>query len=406
MPAPAATTGTIALSQHIHIEQLCPLCIILPIVTGLPHVVTGPVTSGSQDVFINSKPAARVKDQGVAVPCCNKNTYMIQQGSPTVFINGKPAARVGDMTQHCQIYPGTLIANGSLNVFIGESSSAGMGMGDSAQMQNSEQGGPGGPAPAPAPVDDPPPPPEAPSDPVPASWRLQHADGRPARGFVSRFEAPGRGAPSEIAPDGGGGSQQDGFTPGTGYTVTFVGQKRVKVRFKGADGRPAAGMRVLVARAFGDEQRLVTDGGGGIEVKGLLEEEPVSLSILSGAAEARVRFQGEDGAAVVGLQALLRTDRGDVHAVTTGGDGRLQVGALLPGEGFQLEALTLPRAPARGRFVDEQGIPVAGVQAILYTDSGARIHVVSDAAGRFQTEDLRPREGYRIEVVSLGRMQE
>jgi len=66
-----------------------------------PHRVSGPVTSGSPNVFVNGKPAARVGDVGVHCACCGQNTYKIVTGDPQVLINGRAAARMGSKTEHC-----------------------------------------------------------------------------------------------------------------------------------------------------------------------------------------------------------------------------------------------------------------------------------------------------------------
>lgn len=66
-----------------------------------PHIVKGPITSGSPNVFIDGVPAARVGDTGKHALCCGPNTYVIQTGDPNVLIDGKPAARLGDQTKHC-----------------------------------------------------------------------------------------------------------------------------------------------------------------------------------------------------------------------------------------------------------------------------------------------------------------
>ena len=71
-----------------------------------------PVTSGSDDVMINGKPAARMGDS--LAPHC-KHGRSIGEGSSTVSINGKPAARVGDA-----IVCGGKLSTGSDNVTIGD----------------------------------------------------------------------------------------------------------------------------------------------------------------------------------------------------------------------------------------------------------------------------------------------
>jgi uncharacterized Zn-binding protein involved in type VI secretion len=84
---------------------------------GCPHDVTGPAIMGSPDVTVNDKPAVRVGDLGIHMPCCGPNQWTAAMGSMTVLINGKGAHRMGDMTTHCGGV-GQLI-EGSPNVDIG-----------------------------------------------------------------------------------------------------------------------------------------------------------------------------------------------------------------------------------------------------------------------------------------------
>jgi uncharacterized Zn-binding protein involved in type VI secretion len=80
--------------------------------TGWPMVVPvdGWFTSGSPDVYVNSRPAVRVGDGGIHVACCGPNTFTAISGSPTVFINSLPAVRERDATLHCGLSPGTVNA--------------------------------------------------------------------------------------------------------------------------------------------------------------------------------------------------------------------------------------------------------------------------------------------------------
>lgn len=78
------------------------------------------IISGSPDVFINGKPAARAGDSADTHACpCNGKPHgehprTIAEGAPTVFINSLPAARVGNSAD-C----GGVILTGSDHVFIG-----------------------------------------------------------------------------------------------------------------------------------------------------------------------------------------------------------------------------------------------------------------------------------------------
>lgn len=44
----------------------CPAC---------PHATVGPITTGSPNVHVRGRPAARVGDTGVAAACCGPNTF-------------------------------------------------------------------------------------------------------------------------------------------------------------------------------------------------------------------------------------------------------------------------------------------------------------------------------------------
>ena len=79
----------------------------------------GVISSGSPDVLINGKPAARVGDSGTPHSwICPKSKppheVILSSGSSTILINGKPAARIGDSTS-C----GSVIIAGSANVIAG-----------------------------------------------------------------------------------------------------------------------------------------------------------------------------------------------------------------------------------------------------------------------------------------------
>jgi len=85
----------------------------------IPPSIEGKINSGSPNVFINSRMAARAAAPGeLDTIACQKHASgpppKLAQGSDNVFINGQPAARKDDKTT-C----GGTIAAGSDNVFIG-----------------------------------------------------------------------------------------------------------------------------------------------------------------------------------------------------------------------------------------------------------------------------------------------
>ncbi len=65
------------------------------------HVVAGPITATSPNVFANNLAVARMDDSGMHAACCGQNKFTITAGSDNVFVNGKKCARKGDETKHC-----------------------------------------------------------------------------------------------------------------------------------------------------------------------------------------------------------------------------------------------------------------------------------------------------------------
>ena len=89
-PAGFAALGDLAQTQAD--AHGCPAC---------PHTCVGPITSGSPNVFVNGRPAARVGDVGTHAACCGGNSFKISGGNGNVIINGRRAAKRGDATTHC-----------------------------------------------------------------------------------------------------------------------------------------------------------------------------------------------------------------------------------------------------------------------------------------------------------------
>ena len=85
---------------------------------GVPHCSSYVIATGSENVSINGRNAARVTDLSTShsVPArrCFLHTVPIITGSSSVFINGLPAATVGSRLKSC-----TSVAQGSPDVIIG-----------------------------------------------------------------------------------------------------------------------------------------------------------------------------------------------------------------------------------------------------------------------------------------------
>lgn len=86
---------------------------------GVPHCSTFRIQTGSDDVYINDRPAARERDSSTPhlrpARRCVSHVSRISRGSRSVYINGRPAARVDDPFAGC-----TRVAQGSPNVDIGD----------------------------------------------------------------------------------------------------------------------------------------------------------------------------------------------------------------------------------------------------------------------------------------------
>lgn len=85
---------------------------------GVPHCSPYVIATGSTDVFINGRSAARVGDISsphlVPSRICFGHVAPIILGSTKVMINGRPAAYVGSYLAGC-----TLVATGSSDVIVG-----------------------------------------------------------------------------------------------------------------------------------------------------------------------------------------------------------------------------------------------------------------------------------------------
>lgn len=75
-----------------------------------------PLASGSNNVFVNGKPAGRCYQDRYALHGCDDHSPhsgFVVGGSSNVFINGKPAARIGD-----GVSCGSSVMQGSPNVIV------------------------------------------------------------------------------------------------------------------------------------------------------------------------------------------------------------------------------------------------------------------------------------------------
>jgi uncharacterized Zn-binding protein involved in type VI secretion len=394
----AATLSSIAKSDHIHIEKLCPLCILLPIVVHTLHVVLGPVVSGSNNVFINGKPAARVMDLGVAVPCCSSNTYAIVKGSSTVFINDQPAARIGDMTLHCGIYPGQLITNGSPNVFIGDSRNMGFGFpGITARSDIPEHAHPHeiskaasnnqSSAAAGQPTDA--------SDPQVAKWRLMFSDGQIVQGAVSDFQGAAGRKSSHRSEEGM--HQIENLESRSFYSVDVKGTKSLRGRVVDEDDQPICGAAVHVHRAFGEDREFEVGADGSFVLEGLIKDEPCIVSVKKG-KHAIGRFVDEAGKAVSATELWIHLADGTSQSLAADSNGKFEHRHPLTGEGFAIEVIKFP-AHAKGKFVDDVGSPIGFADILIRRSDGSVIHASTDHAGGFDVDGLLPGEHYSVELL-------
>jgi len=233
---------------------------------------------------------------------------------------------------------------------------------------------------------------------VPLEWKLVFSDGPAVKGFVSLLEPP-TGDKKELKPDGGGHHKVDEFWRHDPYSVTLKGTVEVSGKVEDADGKPVKGVLILVEPVYSEAVSLKTDGGGAFKAKGFVEEEEFDVTITSSGAKIEGKFVDSDDKPVAGVHARLHLDGGQIAAIESGTDGKFSISERLPDEGFAVVVDKLdPGFAAEGKFVNEDGKPVKGVQARIRLDGGGQVMVVSDDAGKFRLPGLFPGEGYSLEV--------
>lgn len=87
--------------------------------SGMVHCSGYVIASGSADVLVNGRPAARVGDASTVHlrpvgKKCFPHVATISAGSTSVLVNGRPVARVGSPLAGC-----TFIISGSSDVIVG-----------------------------------------------------------------------------------------------------------------------------------------------------------------------------------------------------------------------------------------------------------------------------------------------
>jgi hypothetical protein len=235
---------------------------------------------------------------------------------------------------------------------------------------------------------------------VPMEWKLVWSDGPAVKGFVSLFEPLDKG-PEELKPDGQGHHKKDGYWRHDAYAVTLKGTVEISGKVEDADGKPAKDVQILIEPAYGEPVAMKTDGGGAWKAKGFVEEEEFDLTLQSSGAKITGKFVDSDDKPVTGVSAQLLLDGGEIVSIDTGSDSKFTIDGRLPSEGFTLRLHRLdPGFAAEGKFVGEDGKPIAGVQARLRLDGGGEVTVQSDDAGKFRVPGLFPGEGYSLEVLS------
>ena len=371
----------------------CPAC---------PHPAVGPAVSGSADVLTNGLPSLRVGDAGVHAACCGPNKWNAKTGSATVLINGRKAHRLSDMTKHCGGI-GQLIM-GSPNVIVGDSGGGGSGAG--ANTESTTQSAPAS-APAAAPPPAPPasqPPPSAPAAPpgppkqAPAKWNLVHEDGTPVQGYRTRLSRAKEKDEQDLHPDGQGRNELQAMDEDEAFAVMPVGTKVASGAVKDADGKPVAGAKVDVVRAFGPPITVVTNGGGTFEAKGLLSDEPFEIVVHPPDPDAKGRFTDEKGQPVP-VRAAVWLDRRRVVDLPVAEDGTYTLRDRPTGDAYDV-LFVASLLTAKGRFVDEVGLPVSGLHLRARLSSGRAVEVLTQADGTFRIPGVMPEETYSLEILS------
>jgi hypothetical protein len=182
--------------------------------------------------------------------------------------------------------------------------------------------------------------------------------------------------------------------------VTLKGTVEISGKVEDADGKPVKDVLILVEPVYAESVSIKTDGGGAFKAKGFVEEEEFDLTIVSSGVKITGKFVDSDDKPVTGVKGQLYLDGGQMVSLDTGTDSKFTVSERLPDEGFTVCVEHLdPGFAAEGKFVGEDGKPVAGVQALLRLDGGGQVTVTSDDTGKFKVPGLFPGEGFSLEVL-------
>jgi hypothetical protein len=231
-------------------------------------------------------------------------------------------------------------------------------------------------------------------------WQLEFSDGPAVKGFVSLF-APPNAAESELKPDGKGHHKKDGYWRHDPYAVTFVGTVEVSGKVEDEDGKAVSGVLILIEPVYSAPEQVKTDGGGAWKAKGFVEEEEFDVVVTAGTGKIEGKVVDTDDKAVPGATLRLVLDGGQSVEVTSGKDGSFKVEDRVAGEGFLAELVGIePGFAAEGKFEDEDGKPLAGIQAKLEIDGGGQLVVTSGEDGKFRVPGLFPNEGFSLEVLN------
>lgn len=373
----------------------CPAC---------PHPTVGPAIVGSSDVLTNGLPSLRVGDAGIHAACCGPNKWNAKTGSATVLINGRRAHRLSDMTKHCGGI-GQLIV-GSPNVIVGDSGAGGGGVGQNTESTTATAAsGPAASAPPKATSESPPDPTAesttpAPPKQVPAKWNLVYADGRPVQGFRSRLARARDNTQDEqeLHPDGQGRNELAAMDENEAFAVTPVGIERASGTVKDSEGKPVARAKLTIIRAFGPEVTALTSGGGTFEAKGLLQDEPYEVVVHPPDPDARGRFVDEAGKPVP-VRAAAWLDRRRVVELPVGADGTYKLEGRPTGDAYDLLFVS-SLIEAKGRFIDERGVPIAGLRLRAHLSSRRCVEAISGNDGSYSLPGVMPDEAYSLEILS------
>jgi hypothetical protein len=143
--------------------------------------------------------------------------------------------------------------------------------------------------------------------------------------------------------------------------------------------------------------RAVPAGARRVVVRSSLDQRP-----LPGAVVAYTRTESGRGQAVADNEGVALLEQAAGESMTVGAPGFIELLHALPAEGKEAVVFLTPAGGVEVKFIDDKGGPVPGIEVELEppADGPPRGRQASEANGVAAWRDLRPSNGYRLNVLT------